>query len=303
MRNTAITILFILSAITVAMGFSNHGVVLYPTALWMDAKNISLDSLNIGDSAARVSLTVSDQKGKFLIPPSVFLRSGAKEYRLLGADGFADGDSILLTPVEGRASVTLLFEPLPEDATEFDFYNNKKRRLFAGIDLIGDRDINTVGGEKAEYQPRGTYLIDTTASTPAHIVVDIDYPDSTLFAINGIHDHYVHDPAKAFTAMVVNGRMDIKIDVEGSYPRLYRIDGPLPLQWGYTAFQAMAYNGIEERIEARKDSAGYTFSFSGAPWSETKNDMARNDFGYGAGRSKLYDVAMKHPNSYAHIYA
>ena len=34
---------------------------------------------------------------------------------------------------------------------------------------------------------------------------------------------------------------------------------------------------------------------------ETMNDIARNHFGYSGGRSKLYDIAMKHPNSYAHI--
>ncbi len=109
---------------------SGPRVVDYPIINYANNNTIDITQVELTDTATILKIDASYYPGYWIkIDSDAYLQSDGKKYSLSGAEGI-EPDSLFWMPESGRADFTLIFEPLPFSAKEFDFIESDEDGAF-----------------------------------------------------------------------------------------------------------------------------------------------------------------------------
>ena len=140
------TKLFLFLTVAVLLGACTreNKVIEFPLVGASNTTNIVFEKVELTDTATVLTVRGFHQPNEWIRVPSYsHLVAQGGEYKLLGSKD-VEIDELLYMPADGDSCFTLLFEPLPEDATSFDFIESDAEgdwRIY-DIDLTGKRDAN-----------------------------------------------------------------------------------------------------------------------------------------------------------------
>ena len=140
------TKLFLFLTVAVLLGACTreNKVIEFPLVGASNTTNIVFEKVELTDTATVLTVRGFHQPNEWIRVPSYsHLVAQGGEYKLLGSKD-VEIDELLYMPEDGDSCFTLLFEPLPEDATSFDFIESDAEgdwRIY-DIDLTGKRDAN-----------------------------------------------------------------------------------------------------------------------------------------------------------------
>ena len=140
------TKLFLSLAVAVLLGAcaKENKVIEFPLVGASNTTSIVFEKVELTDTATELTLRGFSSPNDWIrVPSYTHLVVQGEEYKLLGSKD-VEIDELLYMPEDGDSCFTLLFEPLPEGATSFDFIESDAEgdwRIY-DIDLTGKRDAN-----------------------------------------------------------------------------------------------------------------------------------------------------------------
>ena len=140
------TKLFLFLTVAVLLGACTreNKVIEFPLVGASNTTNIVFEKVELTDTATVLTVRGFHQPNDWIrVPSYTHLVAQGVEYKLLDSKDIKI-DELLYMPADGDSCFTLLFEPLPEDATSCDFIESDAEgdwRIY-DIDLTGKRDAN-----------------------------------------------------------------------------------------------------------------------------------------------------------------
>lgn len=124
-------------------GSTDRRVVERPVVSFATTGSISIDRVELTDSATILYFSAHYRPGWWIrIAPDSYLRADGKEYSITDTCGFCPGRPIIMDD-RGTHNFAITFEPIPTDASTFDFiegHNTIEGFDLFGIDLTGTVD-------------------------------------------------------------------------------------------------------------------------------------------------------------------
>ena len=140
------TKLFLFLAVAMLLGACTRAnkVIEFPLVGASNTTSIVFEKVEVTDTATLLTVRGFSSPNDWIrVPSYTHLVVQGEEYKLLGSKD-VEIDELLYMPEDGDSCFTLMFEPLPEDATSFDFIESDAEgdwRIY-DIDLTGKRDAN-----------------------------------------------------------------------------------------------------------------------------------------------------------------
>ena len=141
-----LTKLFLSLAVAVLMGACTreNKVIEFPLVGASNTTSIVFEKVELTDTATVLTVRGFSSPNDWIrVASYTHLVAQGEEYKLLGSKD-VEIDELLYMPEDSDSCFTLLFEPLPEDATSFNFIESDAEgdwRIY-DIDLTGKRDAN-----------------------------------------------------------------------------------------------------------------------------------------------------------------
>ncbi len=135
----ALTVAVLLGACT-----KDNKVIDFPLVGASNTTNIVFEKVELTDMATVLTVRGFSRPNEWIrVPSYTHLVAQGVEYKLLGSKGL-EIDKELYMPEDGDSCFTLLFEPLPKNATSFDYIESDAENDWKiyDIDLTGKRDAN-----------------------------------------------------------------------------------------------------------------------------------------------------------------
>ena len=153
-------LILLIAAICGLWGCATGGsdrVVERPVVRYATTNMLTIDRVELSDTATVVRFTAHFRPGWWVkIAPDSYLRVDGKEYTITDTCGFCPGQPIIM-PDNGAHSFSISFEPIPADASSFDFIEGHE--TYDGFDLFG---IDLTG----RLDPFAVPVIPDTATVP-----------------------------------------------------------------------------------------------------------------------------------------
>ena len=131
-------LILLIAAICGLWGCATDGsdrVVERPVVRYATTNMLTIDRVELSDTATVVRFTAHFRPGWWVkIAPDSYLRVDGKEYTITDTCGFCPGQPIIM-PDNGAHSFSISFEPIPADASSFDFIEGHE--TYDGFDLFG----------------------------------------------------------------------------------------------------------------------------------------------------------------------
>lgn len=157
------TLKFLLLGLLLVSCASKNKVIEYPLIGASNTTMLVFEKVELTDTA-----TVLTVRGFYTpehwikVSPNIHLVTQDKEYELIGSNGVELGKELFM-PEDGDSCFTLIFEPLPNACSEFDFIDVDAKdgwRVY-GIDLTGKRDVANPTGLPRELKHTAKEASDT----------------------------------------------------------------------------------------------------------------------------------------------
>lgn len=157
------TLKFLLLGLLLVSCASKNKVIEYPMVGASNTTMLVFEKVELTDTA-----TVLTVRGFYTpehwikVSPNIHLVTQDKEYELIGSNGVELGKELFM-PEDGDSCFTLIFEPLPNACSEFDFIDADAKngwRMY-GIDLTGKRDVANPTGLPRELKYTSKEASDT----------------------------------------------------------------------------------------------------------------------------------------------
>lgn len=138
MKKILISLAAVLALLLAACSRPQPRTIETPEVTATNCSNLSLNRLELNDSATVISFHVSYRPGWWIrLAESTHLAAAGKEYPVTATDGITLGEQLTM-PDSGETDFTLTFAPLPLDTKSFDFTEGTDDGwVFYGIDATG----------------------------------------------------------------------------------------------------------------------------------------------------------------------
>lgn len=190
-----------------------------PTCLMQSAYNITLEKVEMQDSATVLTLHMTDvETDEKYVDSRLFLSDGqGREYQLTGSCGVQIGEQDSL-PQAGPIRFTLQFQPLPQGETAFDLRDLYERRF----ELFGIHNAKkTKTATLTAARPDSSTLPDAWTTDTVTICGQLsDYSQEHMPGTMGTSFHLIEDDTAS-----AQGRQT-KVNRDGSFMLRYLADRP-----------------------------------------------------------------------------
>ncbi len=122
---------------------NQNKVVRFPLVGASNIRMLVFEKVELTDTATVLTVRgFHDPEHRIKVSPNIHLVAQDKEYELIGSKVVEPGKELFM-PEDGDSCFTLIFEPLPNACSEFDFIDDDAKdgwRVY-GIDLTGKRNV------------------------------------------------------------------------------------------------------------------------------------------------------------------
>lgn len=142
---------------------SSNRVVRFPLVGASNTRMLVFEKVELTDTATVLTVRgFNDPEHWIKVSPSIHLVAQNKEYELIGSKGVEPGKELFM-PEDGDSCFTLIFEPLPNACSEFDFIDADAKngwRMY-DIDFTGKRNVANPTGLPRELKHTSKEASDT----------------------------------------------------------------------------------------------------------------------------------------------